>query len=127
MSQLVLKLIVVQTQITIAYRRILPKLDHNIRDTIFNIFLNSFKGYGRSKDGKCPSLKGNENCAFRFLNSEFENNPCTVTGQDFECPDDEKCCDDGCGGYECKPAIGLPQLPIIGKNQAKISSHRTIN
>lgn len=52
-----------------------------------------------------------ENCAFKLLNNE--SSPCT--GLDVECPGDEKCCNDGCGGYECRPAIGLPPLPVIGK------------
>ena len=55
------------------------------------------------------------NCAFKLINSESESIPCY--GQDIECLGDMKCCDDGCGGYECKPAIGLPPLPVIGKNQ----------
>ncbi|XP_028399649.1 neurogenic locus notch homolog protein 2-like isoform X2 [Dendronephthya gigantea] len=75
------------------------------------LYLPIVTGYGRAKEGKCPSLKGNENCAEKLLNSEYNATVCH--GQDIECPGDEKCCDDGCGDYECRPAIGLPPLPDI--------------
>ncbi len=82
---------------------------------IINNIFNLSIGYGSSKEGKCPPLTGDEDCSFKLLH--IESAPCSGSGLDFECLGDDKCCDDGCGGYECKPAIGLPPLPVIGKTR----------